>query len=90
MRHEHQGAGSPVKTISPRATWRFAYLLGWLVLALVMRLYGFFGRSVESVLHDLMSVRGDGDPGILLGLDLNQKSFSSGGRLRRSYGSCGL
>ena len=36
MRHEHQAAGSPAKTISPRATWRFAYLLGWLVLGAML------------------------------------------------------
>jgi hypothetical protein len=36
MRPELQAADFPVKTISPRATWRFAYLLGWLVLSAML------------------------------------------------------
>jgi hypothetical protein len=36
MKPELQAASSPVKTISPRTTWRFAYLLGWLVLSTML------------------------------------------------------
>jgi hypothetical protein len=36
MRAELQSISSSVKTISPRTTWRFAYVLGWLVLSAML------------------------------------------------------